>query len=159
MAISELAKQLTKIAKLPHAKNEFVNPSVCIAEFPEVERRIVERAAEVGFRLPNPYAPDLPVRARRFELQTHNRSVEEHTDDVQRGVYFGLLPVRARRVVSEPYRSDTWLHFRLGRKDLRQRMEVGNLIVFNPAAPHSLVYYGEETTFMLFCLRRIKGGA
>lgn len=151
---TKLAAQLKKIAKLPHDKNAFENPSVWITEYPEVERSIVEQAASAGFRLPDSQKSGLAVRARKFELQTHARSVEEHTDDVERGVYFGLLPVSRRRRVHTSHESGTWLNFQLGRKRLQRRMGVGELIVFNPRAPHSLVYYGEETTFMLFVLVR-----
>lgn len=151
---TKLTAQLKKIAKLPHDKNDFISQSFWIAEYPEVERSIVEQAAGAGFRLPDLQTSGLEVRARKFELQTHSRSVEEHTDDVERGVYFGLLPVSRRRRVYTSYESGTWLHFQLGRKRLRRRMEVGELVIFNPRAPHALVYYGEETTFMLFVLVR-----
>lgn len=157
--MSKLQRELAAVGRLPHDKNDFVSAPYPLGAYPEVERSIVEQAAAVGFELPGVGARDLPVRARHFELQTHSRSVEEHTDDVGRGrVWFGLLPVRSRQVVGGPYSTDTWLHFRLGRQRLRRRMQVGSLIVFNPLAPHSLVYYGEETTFALLALVRARRG-
>lgn len=152
---SKFERQMAKIAKLPHDKNDFVNPNFQIYEYPEVELSIVEQAAEAGFCLPEIKMRGLTFQPREFELQTHYRSVEEHTDDVERGSYFGLLPVRSKKViVNDLYSTATWLHFQLGRRHLKRRMRVGELIVFNPRAVHSLVYYGEATTFMLFALMR-----
>jgi len=158
--MSKLARQLARIGKLPHEKNEFTSVSYSFSEYPEVKQAVSEMVAEAGFRLPCLRDPrSFAIQKHRFELQTHSRSVEEHTDDVSSGVYFGLMPVKRRLKVrtSRPYETCTVFNFKLGRGRLQRRLEVGDMTVFNPRAPHSLIYYGEETTLMLFCLVRARG--
>lgn len=150
-----LRTEMQNIGGLKHAKNACLSPEYELAAYPNMERLIVDSASSMGFSLPDRRAVGHPVRPRTFELQTHQRSVARHKDDVDTGVFFGLMPVRSRCVIeSKLFESRTLFSFRLGRQAVEKRMEPGRLIVFNPRTPHSLTYFGEETTFMLFTLVR-----
>lgn len=153
--MDRLSRQYARIAKLPHDKNDFLSVAYWFSEYPEVESAVFSQAEAAGFGFPDVTKhTDTPIRPRRFELQTHQRSVEKHLDDVARSYYFGLLPVARRVRVRGPFETGTLLHFGLGGQKLYRRLEIGSLIVFNPRVWHELVYYGEETTFMLFTLVR-----
>lgn len=143
-----LVTELRQIARLPHIKNKFYSDNFKLYEYPAVLSDIESQADGLGYEA-------YKERSGNFELQTHSRSVETHTDDLNKRLVFGLYPVKSKLVVHDYYDSRTALNYWLGkRKHTDRRMEVGELIIFNPRRPHSLIYYGEETTFMLFTMSR-----
>lgn len=147
-----LRQEMQAIARLPHEKNEFESDRYAFSEYPRVHTEISLQAGDQGFLLPSWHRTGSYIPYGKFELQTHQACVEEHTDSVKSFEYFGIFPVRSKRVIKTTYHSCTDFNHYQGRNKAKSRLEVGKLVVFHPSKPHSLLYYGEETTFMLFSL-------
>lgn len=151
--------EMKKISRLPHDKNDFMTPAYPFDDYPIVRQELVHQLSELGFELLNDnnrrfHGPI--VCANTFELQTHNRSVPEHTDDVGRGLYFAIFPVKHKNIVKCQEQTMTEFNFYLDSGKKCVGLKDVEVVVFNPRKPHSLIYYGDETTFMLFTVKRIK---
>lgn len=156
-----LEKELRKIARLPHPKNEFMSQQYRLNEYPSVLEHITFLAAEKGYTLPtlNRFVDGADNPNGKFEIQTHTVSVPLHTDDFAVGNYLGLLPVASKLLVkdmpSHYTTTPTLLRFYEGHRK-REELLQNSLIIFSPWRPHELIYYGEATTFILFALRKRK---
>ena len=144
------------IARLFHFKNEFSSDEYALCDYPVVDAHVKKLLQAQGFttnfksKWPSP-------STECFELQTHNVSVHPHKDDVPHGMYFALYVVKTKKVRPDSgYASITEFYSQLGRKEQKHNFYEGALCVFDPRQTHSLMFYGEETTFMLFTVKRIK---
>ncbi len=119
---------------------------------PNIKEYIKESLKEQGYRLRNKNQNrlGLSVPAGKFNIQKHNSSVEEHIDDA---CLFGILvlemvyttiPTLANNVCAPA------LHYYIGRSKMAERLKVGDVVVFNPKRPHSLIHYGNSPTMLLF---------
>ena len=125
---------------------------------PNIKEYIKESLKEQGYRLRNKNQNRLAlsVHAGKFNIQKHNSSVEEHTDDA---CLFGILvlemvyttiPTLANNVCAPA------LHYYIGRSKMAERLKVGDVVVFNPKRPHSLIHYGNSPTMLLFSCEKIR---
>ena len=144
------------IARLLHIKNEFNSLEYVLGKFPVVEARIKKLLEAQGFTN-NFNTKEVSPSPECFEIQTHNVSVEPHEDTLTKGVYFGVYCVKTKDLrIRTGYPSVTELYSSLGKQKQKHNMYEGVLCVFDPRQTHSMVFYGEETTFILFTVKRIK---
>lgn len=94
----------------------------------------------------------------KFELQLHDHSVQEHTDDITSGVYFGIKVLEIKKVSDSYYTSLPLFSYRgaAGEKMSVMFAEDDNIIVFNPRKPHKLDYYGKSVKLALFSVVKAK---
>lgn len=92
--------------------------------------------------------------ANMFTIQGHEASVEEHTDDVDPKGRFGIIPIvfippeagsRLTRFDCRPV-----FNFIEDRKKVTTRLNLGEVVVFPPNKPHSLIYYGHAVKYLIF---------
>jgi len=125
---------------------------------PNIKEYVKESLKEQGYRLRNKNQNrlGLSVPAGKFNIQKHNSSVEEHIDDA---CLFGILvlemvyttiPTLANNVCAPA------LHYYIGRSKMAERLKVGDVVVFNPKRPHSLIHYGNSPTMLLFSCEKIR---
>jgi len=125
---------------------------------PNIKGYIEECLNEQGYRLRkrNKIRQGLSVPAGKFNIQKHNSSVEEHIDDA---CLFGILvletvyttiPTLANNVCAPA------LHYYIGRTKKAERLKTGDVVVFNPKRPHSLIHYGNSPTMLLFSCEKIR---
>lgn len=156
MSRRKYIQECREVSKLRHKKNEFESDHYELIEYPVIHKDIQFQLNSIGYELlPNKERSSfLLIPPMVFEIQTHNRSVDEHTDDSPRGVLFGIYPVKQKNIGVSFYNTMTELRgFFQGRK-FKEKLSVGKLVVFNPIQTHSLIYYGEETTYMMFSVRK-----
>lgn len=156
MNIQQYNKELTKISKLYHTKNEFLSDLFELKAFPNVLEDIKSQLSEMGLRLlnENERSGGSAIPYGRFELQTHEVSVTPHEDDVPVGTYFALYPVKSTPIVHSRYPSLTVLRYFLNKEKRTSDLVIGDLIVFSPRRTHELLFYGEATTFMIFSVKK-----
>lgn len=153
----QLNQEIHAISKLKHDRNEFFSDSYRLCHYPAVLENIQLQLGEVDYYLPDPSKKGTTITAGQFELQTHERSVNPHTDLVPKGEYFGLYPVGGKVLVKDStYEYSTELTFYEDQRKETKKLVTGELIIFNPRKLHSLTYYGEATTFMLFSIYKRK---
>ena len=156
---------IEKISGLRFDEDRFDNLPYDLDDFPNFRTHISELLDAESCCL---YVPknrservwDAGIGEGMFDLQAHTASVDEHTDDVKRGCYFGLFVLK--RNFTE-FKNRSWFDCRtelryfneLGAKE-RTRLDVGKLIIFNPRRNHELIYFGDKTTFLLFDVRKLK---
>lgn len=125
---------------------------------PNIKEYIEECLNEQGYRLRkrNQIRQGLSVTAGKFNIQKHNSSVEEHVDDA---CLFGIfvlemeyttIPTLANNVC------DPVLHYYIGMTKKAERLKTGDVVVFNPKRPHSLIHYGNSPTMLLFSCEKIR---
>lgn len=152
-----IEKEQQAIARLKHNRNAFMNPGVPIDRYPLVKADIEAQLSDAGFELVserrNYFALD--VKPGEFELQSHERSVKEHSDEIDRRFFFALYPVGTKiRTKTYVFDSETELSGFLDGKRFSKPLRIGKVIIFNPRKRHALIYYGELTTFMLLTVER-----
>lgn len=155
-----IEKEQQAIARLKHNRNEFMNPGVPIDRYPLVKSDIEAQLSDAGFELISESGNSFPVNVEpgEFELQSHERSVEEHIDGIDRRFFFAIYPVGTKIRIKryDPFVSDTELSGFLDGKRFSKPLRIGEVIIFNPRKPHALIYYGELTTFMLVTVQKRK---
>lgn len=96
------------------------------------------------------YESDSAPRPGECSIQRHSTSVEDHTDDVSRGVFFQCCFLWLTDRISTAYdRRPEFLYFDPAGKKHKSRISGGDSIIFNPRKPHSLIFYGAECTLAL----------
>ena len=159
-----LQDDIQKIMGLPFEVDCFTNSPFDFDEVPLFRRHLEQmiQARSVQLLQKSPGFMDSAFGVNRFELQRHTASVDEHTDDVARGIYFGVYAV-GNVGEAGPYRRryDTRVELRYydhcGRKH-KTRIGVRDCAVFNPRRPHELVFYGDFTTLALFSVEKCRQG-
>lgn len=125
---------------------------------PNIKDYIEECLNEQGYRLrkrnQNRLAPSVP--AGKFNIQKHNSSVEEHVDDACLFGIFVLEIVYTTIPTLAGYDRYPALHYYIGRSKMVERLRIGNVVVFNPKRPHSLIHYGNSPTMLLFSCEKIR---
>ena len=154
-----------KICGLPFEEDRFDNMPYDLVDFPHFKTHLIELLASDGFGLYEPKTNkekqyDSSIGFGSFDLQRHTASVDEHTDDVKAGCYFGLFVLK-RNV--EFWKGRQWYDCRselrfvspTGTKD-RHRLNLYDLVLFNPRRNHELIFYGDHVTLALFDVRKLK---
>jgi len=92
------------------------------------------------------------------EFQKHQLSVQEHTDDVTSGNFFGCVVVDLHQKVESTFVSGFPLfnYYDETGKKRSFEMGVGDMIIFNPKKKHSVVWFGMDYTVALFDVRKMK---
>ena len=127
---------------------------------PNIKEYIKESLKEQGYRLRNKnqnqnrVSPSVP--AGKFNIQKHNSSVEEHVDDACLFGIFVLEIVYTTIPTLAGYDRYPALHYYIGRSKMVERLRIGNVVVFNPKRPHSLIHYGNSPTMLLFSCEKIR---
>ncbi len=165
-----LSQELQEIRGLPVEEDRFDNMPISMLTYPAFKDKLNELLEVEGCQLEQ--LPKKGTKAYRnwdssigfnaFDLQRHTTSVDEHTDDVSKGRYFGLYVVQNKKATPATRRFgifDTRTELRytnqFGEKK-RVRLRQGELLVFNPRMKHELIYFGERTTFALFDVKKVK---
>ena len=125
---------------------------------PNIKEYIEECLNEQGYRLRkrNQIRQGLSVPAGKFNIQKHNSSVEEHIDDACLFGIFVLEMVYTTIPTLAGYDRYPALHYYIGRSKMVERLKIGNVVVFNPKRPHSLIHYGNSPTMLLFSCEKIR---
>ena len=154
--LKKLEAEHRAIARLHHIKNEFNSLEYVLGKYPVVEARIKKLLEAQGFT--NDFnTKGVSPSPECFEIQTHNVSVHPHRDALTKGVYFGVYCVKTKDLrIRTEYLSVTELYSSLGKQKQKHNMYEGVLCVFDPRQTHSMMFYGEETTLILFTVKRIK---
>jgi hypothetical protein len=133
--------------------NEFANKEQPCSEFPliwEEMNLLLEYPCivpDVNKKLPfSDFG--LSVSSCHIDFQCHDTSIDEHTDDVERGIYFQLMVVSLDECTGGKYRDKRpeIVYFGVDGKKNRTRLDVNTSIVFNPRKPHSVIYYRYKYT-------------
>jgi hypothetical protein len=125
---------------------------------PNIKDYIEECLNEQGYRLRkrNQIRQGTSVPAGKFNIQKHNSSVEEHVDDACLFGIFVLEIVYTTIPTLAGYDRYPALHYCIGRSKMVERLKIGNVVVFNPKRPHSLIHYGNSPTMLLFSCEKIR---
>lgn len=131
--------------------NEFANAEQPCSEFPLIW-------GEMNILLEYPFVvPDvnkkltllgLGISSGHIDFQCHDVSVEEHTDDVIKGIYFQLMVVSLDDCTGNKIydKRPEIVYFGADGKKHKTKLDVDTSIVFNPRKPHSVIYYGYKYT-------------
>ena len=125
---------------------------------PNIQDYIKESLNDQGYRLRNKdqIRRGVSVPAGKFVIQKHNSSVEEHVDDA---CLFGIMVLETVYTTIPTlanYACDPVLHYYIGRSKKAERLKTGDVVVFNPKRPHSLIHYGNTPTLLLFSCEKIR---
>lgn len=87
---------------------------------------------------------DSSIGSKNVEIQWHQASVEEHTDDVELAL-FKLVVLGLKRAADTKFdtRPVFSYHDYSGKKH-SERLNAGDVVIFNPRKKHSMAYYGAE---------------
>ena len=150
-------KELKKIARIKHDKNEYNNPSISFSDYPGFARYVDLRLSEFGYirvtKTEHMTSGYESIEPDMFSLQTHQMSVEEHTDPWGD---FGICFLSCRKLVRSGYSQLPVFNYRQGRKKVSKKLSIGDVVVFNPRLPHSLDYFGIEGTLALFSVSKLR---
>lgn len=155
---------------MPVEEDRFDNMPISMLTYPafkdklskllEVEGCHLEQLPKKGTKAYRDWDSSIGFNA--FDLQRHTASVEEHTDDVTVGRYFGLYVLGTKETAISSRRSkyfDTRTELRYTdqfKSKQRTRLAQGTLLVFNPRMKHELIHFGELTLFALFDVKKVK---
>ena len=82
--------------------------------------------------------------------------VEEHIDDACLFWILVLEMVYTTIPTLAGYDRYPALHYYIGRSKMAKRLKIGDVVVFNPKRPHSLIHYGNSPTMLLFSCEKIR---
>ncbi len=149
-----LDEEVAEVASLPHELNQFSSPRNWFGNYPILKAWIQEELYRSGRRLATRDTKEREIPPESFELQTHTISVHEHTDSV-RDFEFGIYVLKCLPVVRTAYESRTQFTFYRERHKSIRFLNEGDCITFNPRKPHSMTYFGDAATFMLFSVDKL----
>lgn len=167
---TELITELENILKLEVEVDSFNNTPHSFRGFPILKVQLEELLLEHSLQLSNKpdsrnsnYYQANVIGQGAFELQCHTVSVNEHTDDIIRSRFFGLYVIATETPDNMTDRRRRYFdnrtelrYFTPGGTKVKKRLDVGDLMVFNPRRNHELVFYGDHTTYMIFDVVRKK---
>jgi hypothetical protein len=125
----------------------------------DTENNIHKAVIEQGFHLIShqPRHFDSATPGGFFEIQWHDHSVEEHSDDVAAPVFFCVIPFAVNIVSKSKFtQSPRLTYFDGDGKKKSTRMYESELIIFNPRKKHNLEYYGRDVKLIIFSAEKIK---
>jgi hypothetical protein len=138
--------------------NSFSNKEYLVERFPEIVK-MMDRGLELeweGAFTPHPvkkspYKLDSSFNPGRLTFQMHDVSVGEHTDAVTRGRYFQVCVLDELEVRFTGFDTNAALIcYQPGASSKSTvSLAIGTSLVFNPAKPHSMIYYGNAPLLAL----------
>jgi hypothetical protein len=139
---------------------EFTNQMLPISSLGDDTKNNIRKAViEQGFHLIShqPRHFDAAIPGGFFEIQWHDHSVEEHSDDVVAPAFFCVIPFAVNKVSKSKFtQSPKLTYFGGDGKKKSTRMDESELIIFNPRKKHSLDYYGLDVKLIIFSVEKIK---
>jgi hypothetical protein len=139
---------------------EFTNQMLPISSLgDDTENNIRKAAIEQGFHLISHQQRhfDAAIPGGFFEIQWHDHSVEEHSDDVVVPTFFCVIPFEVNKVSKSKFTQSPRLTYFDGDGKKRQtRINESELIIFNPRKKHSLDYYGLDAKLIIFSVEKFK---
>lgn len=127
-------------------KNEFANP-VKKDACPEIASLMQSSVPDSIFEEDHSLkggSYDSSIGSKIVELQWHQASVEEHTDDVELAL-FKLVVLGLKRAVDTQFDiRPVFSYYDYRGKKHSERLNAGDVVIFNPRKKHSMVYYGAE---------------
>lgn len=127
-------------------KNEFAN-SVKKDTCPEIVSLIQSSAPDSIFEEDHSHkggSYDSSIGRKNIEIQWHQASVEEHTDDVELAL-FKLVVLGLKRTVDTQFDiRPVFSYYDYRGKKHSERLNAGDVVIFSPRKKHSMVYYGAE---------------
>jgi hypothetical protein len=139
---------------------EFTNQMLPISSLGDDTKNNIRKAViEQGFHLIShqPRHFDAAIPGGFFEIQLHDHSVEEHSDDVVAPAFFCVIPFAVNKVSKSKFtQSPKLTYFGGDGKKKSTRMDESELIIFNPRKKHSLDYYGLDVKLIIFSVEKIK---
>jgi hypothetical protein len=139
---------------------DFTNQMLPISSLgDDTENNIRKAVIEQGFNLIQNQSRhfDAAIPGGFFEIQWHDHSVEEHSDDVVAPTFFCVIPFAVNRVSKSKFTQTPKLtYFGGDGKKKQTRMDESELIIFNPRKNHSLDYYGRDVKLIIFSVEKIK---
>lgn len=147
----------------PYEINGFDSNGIPLSRFKEFDN-LEETLNFHGVTLNSPkkfyekYGYRVQIGSQQFQLQRHNVSIEEHTDDTSKGLLFAFKVISTR--IKSKTRYDERAIFSYTNVDNQKvncKLTKGDIVVFNPKKNHSLTYFGEEVTLALFDVFKLKG--
>lgn len=126
-------------------KNEFVN-SVKKDACPEIAS-LIQSSPDSIFEEDHSHkggSYDSSIGIKNVEIQWHQASVEEHTDDVELAL-FKLVVLGLKRAADSQFDiRPVFSYYDYRGKKHSERLNSGDVVIFNPRKKHSMVYYGAE---------------
>lgn len=142
------------------AVGEFVNKLIPFGILGDsTENQIRELIMQQGCMLApqEPRHHDSAIPGGFFEIQWHDHSVSEHTDDVSPPYFFCVLPFETKRISESNFVAPPELvHFGADGKKKYSKLYCGIPVIFNPRKCHSLIYHGEEVKLIIFSVVKFK---
>lgn len=129
----------------------FDNPMYEFDQFPDFKHYVINRLNDKGYELYTKRSSlDSGIPPGQFTIQSHQISVESHTDDVLAPKFFAIVPIQINPIVDQLYNSSSQFLFFKNRKKERTWIREFDVIIFNPRKPHQWIYYGEQVIYALF---------
>jgi hypothetical protein len=139
---------------------DFTNPLLPFSSLgDDAENNIRKAVIEQGFHLIQNQSRhfDAAIPGGFFEIQWHDHSVEEHSDDVVAPTFFCAIPFEVDKVSKSKFtQSPKLTYFGGDGKKKSTRMDESELIIFNPRKKHSLDYYGRDVKLIIFSVEKLK---
>jgi hypothetical protein len=136
---------------------EFNNAPISFDHCPEFQNSIECELAASGYKLLERGSGGMEIPPGFFELQLHDHSVSEHTDDITQGVYFGIKVLEIKKVSDSVFTSlPVFTYHGTDKKTSAMFAEDDSIVVFNPRKPHKLDYYGKSVKLALFSVVKAK---
>ena len=124
----------------------------------QLDNQLAHQGFRRGCKLSKRY--DVAIEDGYYQLQWHDFSVEEHTDELNVGQFFAIVPYEITietkhvRLGSLP----DFTYFSPENKKYRCWLDLptnrSEIVVFNPRRAHKLDYYGRSIKLMLFTVIR-----
>jgi hypothetical protein len=81
----------------------------------------------------------------RIEFQWHRASIDEHTDDVDRDVFFQMYVVDLiNKIDSYSDKRPQFSCYNSDKEKMTCRLDKHSTVIFMPRLEHSMIYYGAE---------------
>jgi hypothetical protein len=94
-----------------------------------------------------------------IDFQRHDTSIDEHTDDVSKGIFFQMITLALDECtgISAFYdKHPLFCYYGVDGRKYKTRLDFDQSIVFNPRKPHSMIYFGYKYTVALRSVIKVK---
>jgi len=160
--MSDIAKLKSEVLNYfktyPQWVNDFNIPrGYSFAEYSEFIK-LVEESIPDGYSFANSEVYGTSIENGMIDVQQHNVSVDEHTDDVEPNAPFIMVVLSLDDLRPYPNsKFDTRPVFsyydEMGKKN-SVRLHEGDIITFKAHRPHSMIYYGDTYTVAMMQLKK-----
>lgn len=143
---NSIVKDFTSKSSKKLWKNEFANTQ-SKTEYPILASLLEEAHTDGVFEedfSPEMVSGDSSIGRKNIEIQWHQASVEEHTDDVCMA-FFKMVVLGLKRAADTQFDiRPVFNYYDYHGKNRSMRLQAGDVVIFNPRKNHSMIYYGAE---------------